>query len=32
MNFVTYKGSFEKSAYLKIAAQTSEGGDFLNIF
>ena len=32
MNFVTYKGPLEKSAFLKIVAQAFEAGDFLNIF
>ena len=29
---VTFKELLEKSAFLKIAAQASEAGDFLNIF
>ena len=29
---VTFKQLYEKSAFLKIAAQTFEVGDFLNIF
>ena len=32
LNFVTFKGLKEKSAFLKIAAQASEAGDFLDIF
>ena len=31
LNFNEFR-NFEKSAYLKIAAQAFEGGDFLNIF
>ena len=31
-SFVTYKGHLEKSAFLKIAAQAVEAGNFLNIF
>ena len=30
--FVTFKEVYKKSTFLKIAAQTSEAGDFLNIF
>ena len=32
LNFVTYKGLLEKSAFKKIATQAFEAGDFLNIF
>ena len=32
LNFVTFKELQEKSAFLKIAAQAFEAGDFLNIF
>ena len=31
MNFVTFK-ELQKNQFLKIAAQASEAGDFLNIF
>ena len=30
-NFVTFKGLYEKWAFLKTAAQAFEAGDFLNI-
>ena len=32
LNFVIFKELKEKSAFLKIAGQASEAGDFLNIF
>ena len=32
LNFVTFKELWEKSVFLKIAAQTFDAGDFLNIF
>ena len=32
LNFVTFKKLKEKSAFLKIAAQASEAGDFLKVF
>ena len=32
LNFVIFKELQEKSAFLKIAAQAFEAGDFLNIF
>ena len=32
LSFVTFKELQEKSAFLKIAAQAFEAGDFLNIF
>ena len=31
-NFVTFKELQEESAFLKVAPQTFEAGDFLNIF
>ena len=32
LNFVTFKKFLEKSAFLKLAAQACDTGDFLNIF
>ena len=32
LNFSTFKERQERSMFLKIAAQTFEAGDFLNIF
>ena len=32
LNFVTFKELYEKSVFLKIVAQASESGNFLNIF